>query len=276
MASLFDLAGKTAIVTGASSGIGQAIAIALAGAGARIAGVARSPMNETARLVAAAGSSFQPIQADLSTIAPVERILDETIAWAGRADILVNNAGILRRADPLAFTETDWDDVINVDLKSVFFLAQAFAKRVVAREGGGKIINVASILAQVGGIRVPSYTAAKHGVAGLTKLLANEWAAKGINVNAIAPGYVRTDATRALQDERGAAVTHPRRPVGRTGRHGRRRRVSCIPCRGLLPRHYPGGGWRVARGLIRGQDGERAHSLGRLGQEDRQADHFSR
>jgi 2-deoxy-D-gluconate 3-dehydrogenase len=201
MSSPFDLTGKTAIVTGASGGIGQAIAMALARAGARVAGVARSSMNETARLVDEAGSSFHPIRADLSSIEPVERILDETIAWAGRADILVNNAGILRRADPLEFSEKDWDDVINVDLKSVFFLAQTFAKRALARGGGAKIINVASVLAYTGGIRVPSYTAAKHGVAGLTRLLANEWAAKGINVNAIAPGYVRTDATQALQDD---------------------------------------------------------------------------
>jgi 2-deoxy-D-gluconate 3-dehydrogenase len=201
MTSPFDLSGKTAIVTGASAGIGQAIAVALAQAGARIAGVARSSMNETGRLVDEAGGAFHAVRADLSSIEPVGRILDETIGWAGRADILVNNAGIIRRADPLEFSETDWDDVINVDLKSVFFLSQAFARRAVARGGGAKIINVASILASVGGIRVPSYTAAKHGVAGLTKLLANEWAAKGINVNAIAPGYVRTDATQALQDD---------------------------------------------------------------------------
>jgi 2-deoxy-D-gluconate 3-dehydrogenase len=201
MSQLFDLTGKTAIVTGASSGIGQAIAVALGQAGARVAGVARSPQDDTEKAVKDAGAAYLAIKADLMTIEPVERILDETIAWAGRADILVNNAGILRRADPLAFTEKDWDDVISVDLKSVFFLAQAFAKRALARGRGAKIINVASILAQVGGIRVPSYTAAKHGVAGLTKLLANEWAAKGINVNALAPGYVRTDATQALQDD---------------------------------------------------------------------------
>jgi len=218
MAALFDLAGKTAIVTGASGGIGQAIAIALAQVGARIAGVARSSQADTARGVAAAGRDYLAIMADLSSIEPVDRILDETIRWAGRADILINNAGILRRADPLEFTERDWDDVINIDLKSVFFLAQAFARRVVARGGGGKIVNVASILAQVGGIRVPSYTASKHGVAGLTKLLANEWAAKGINVNAIAPGYVRTDATQALQDDpaRNKALL-ARIPAGRWG-----------------------------------------------------------
>ena len=201
MASPFDLTGKTAIVTGASSGIGQAIAVALAAAGARVAGVARSSQDETAQAVKAAGGDYLVIKADLATIEPIERILDDTIAWAGRADILINNAGILRRADPLEFSEKDWDDVINVDLKSVFFLAQAFARRALARGGGAKIVNVASVLAFTGGIRVPSYTASKHGVAGLTKLLANEWAAKGINVNAIAPGYVRTEATQALQDD---------------------------------------------------------------------------
>jgi 2-deoxy-D-gluconate 3-dehydrogenase len=201
MPSPFDLTGKIAIVTGASGGIGQAIAVALAQAGAGVAGVARSSQGETAKAAKSAGVDYLAIKADLATIEPVERILDQTIAWAGRADILINNAGILRRADPLEFSEKDWDDVVNLDLKSVFFLAQAFAKRAFARGGGAKIVNVASILAQVGGIRVPSYTAAKHGVAGLTKLLANEWAAKGINVNAIAPGYVRTDATQALQDD---------------------------------------------------------------------------
>ena len=123
MASPFDLTGKTAIVTGASAGIGQAIAVALAQAGARVAGVARSSMNETARQVDEVGSSFLPIRADLSSVEPVERILDETIAWAGRADILINNAGIIRRADPLEFSEEDWDAVTNVDLKSVFFLS---------------------------------------------------------------------------------------------------------------------------------------------------------
>jgi len=218
MSSLFDLSGKTAIVTGASGGIGQAIAVALAQASAKVAGVARSSQEATQRAVQEAGGSYRAITADLATIEPVERILDETIAWAGGADILVNNAGILRRADPLEFSEKDWDDVINVDLKSVFFLTQAFAKRAVARGGGAKVINVASILAQVGGIRVPSYTAAKHGAAGLTKLLANEWAAKGINVNAIAPGYVRTEITQALQDdpERNAKLLS-RIPAGRWG-----------------------------------------------------------
>jgi 2-deoxy-D-gluconate 3-dehydrogenase len=218
MASPFDLTGKTAIITGASGGIGQAIAVALAQAGARVAGVARSSQDETARAVHAAGGDYLAIKADLSTTEPVERILDETVRWADRADILINNAGIIRRADPLDFSEKDWDDVMNVDLKSVFFLAQVFAKRALAREGGAKIVNVASVLAYTGGIRVPSYTAAKHGIAGITKLLANEWAAKGINVNAIAPGYVRTEATQALQDdpERSARLLS-RIPAGRWG-----------------------------------------------------------
>jgi 2-deoxy-D-gluconate 3-dehydrogenase len=168
--------------------------------------------------VHAAGGDYLAIKADLSTTEPVERILDETVRWADRADILINNAGIIRRADPLDFSEKDWDDVMNVDLKSVFFLAQVFAKRALAREGGAKIVNVASVLAYTGGIRVPSYTAAKHGIAGITKLLANEWAAKGINVNAIAPGYVRTEATQALQDdpERSARLLS-RIPAGRWG-----------------------------------------------------------
>jgi len=156
MTSPFDLTGKTAIVTGASSGIGQGIAVALAAGGARIAGVARSAQHETAALVQQAGSDYLAIAADLTSIEPVERILDEAIRWAGQADILINNAGIIRRADPVEFSEQDWDDVINVDLKSVFFLAQAFAKRALARGGGAKIVNVASVLAYVGGIRVPS------------------------------------------------------------------------------------------------------------------------
>jgi len=200
MTNPFDLSGKVAIVTGANTGIGQAIALALAEAGADIAAVGRTPAQETVEKARALGRRAEIVSADLSTIEPVQRIVDETVDKLGGLDILVNNAGIIRRADPLEFSEKDWDDVANVDLKSVFFLSQAFAKRALAR-GGGKIINVASVLAYTGGIRVPSYTAAKHGVAGLTKLLANEWAAKGINVNAIAPGYVRTDATQALQDD---------------------------------------------------------------------------
>jgi 2-deoxy-D-gluconate 3-dehydrogenase len=215
---LFDLTGKTAIVTGANTGIGQGIAMALARAGARVAGVGRSSMEDTRRSIETSGGTFQAITADLATIEPAQRIIDETVAWSGRADILVNNAGIIRRADPIEFTEQDWDDVMNVNLKSYFFLSQAFARRVLTQGGGGKIINIASILSFQGGIRIPSYTASKGGVAGITRLLANEWAAKGINVNAIAPGYTVSNNTQAIRDDpdRNAAILS-RIPAGRWG-----------------------------------------------------------
>jgi 2-deoxy-D-gluconate 3-dehydrogenase len=218
MADPFDLTGKTAIVTGANTGLGQGIAVALAAAGARVAGVGRSPMDATQARVAAGGGSFLPVSADLSSIEPVQRIVDEAADWGGSVDILVNNAGLIRRADPLEFSERDWDDVINVNLKAAFFLSQAFARRVVAQGTGGKIVNIASVLSFQGGIRIPSYTASKHGIAGLTQLLANEWAAKGINVNAIAPGYCVTNNTQAIRDdpERNAAIL-ARIPAGRWG-----------------------------------------------------------
>jgi len=217
MHNLFDLTGSTAIVTGAATGIGQGIALALAAAGARIAGVGRSPMTETQRLIEKQGGAFRAINADLATIEPVERIIDEAAAWNGHVDILVNNAGIIRRADALEFTERDWEDVIDVNLKSVFFLSQAFARRAVS-QGRAKIINIASVLSFQGGIRVPSYTASKGGVAGLTRELACEWAAKGINVNAIAPGYFVTKATAALtQDSDRNSAILARIPAGRWG-----------------------------------------------------------
>jgi 2-deoxy-D-gluconate 3-dehydrogenase len=214
----FDLSGKVAIVTGANTGIGQGIAIALAEAGAKVAGVGRSSMDETQRAIEAGGGAFRAVKADLSSIEPVRRIVDEAAAWGGRVDILVNNAGVIRRADPLEFTEKDWDDVMNVNLKSYFFLAQAFARRLVAQGDGGKVINIASVLSFQGGIRIPSYTASKGGVAGITRLLACEWAAKGINVNAIAPGYCATNNTQAIRDEpdRNAAIL-ARIPAGRWG-----------------------------------------------------------
>jgi 2-deoxy-D-gluconate 3-dehydrogenase len=216
--SPFDLSGKTAIVTGANTGLGQGIAVALAQAGAGVVGVGRSAMDETADKIAAVGGTFHSINADLSSTAPLQGIIDETVARAGQVDILVNNAGIIRRADPLEFTEQDWDDVMNVNLKSLFFLSQAFARHVVGRGGGGKIVNVASVLAFQGGIRIPPYTASKHGVAGITRLLANEWAAKGINVNAIAPGYCVSNNTQAIRDDpdRNAAIL-ARIPAGRWG-----------------------------------------------------------
>ncbi|WP_159713918.1 SDR family NAD(P)-dependent oxidoreductase, partial [Sphingomonas sp. AX6] len=193
----FDLTGRVAVVTGANTGIGQGIALALAQAGADVALVGRTAATETADKVRALGRRAEIVSADLSTIEPVDRVVDETVDKLGRIDILVNNAGIIRRADAVEFTEEDWDAVIDTNLKSVFFLCQAAAKKMIP-QGSGKIINIASMLTFQGGIRVPSYTASKSGIGGLTKLLACEWAAKGINVNAIAPGYIATNNTAAL------------------------------------------------------------------------------
>ncbi|MBP2559517.1 2-deoxy-D-gluconate 3-dehydrogenase [Neorhizobium galegae] len=214
----FDLTGKTAIVTGANTGLGQAISVALAQAGADVALVGRSSMAETETAVSAAGGRSLSIQADLSSLEPVDRIISETVAWTGRADILVNNAGIIRRADAIDFSEADWDAVMDVNLKTVFFLSQAFARRLITEGKGGKIVNIASLLSFQGGIRIPSYTASKSGLAGLTRLLACEWAAKGINVNAIAPGYFTTNNTEALRDDpdRNAAILS-RIPAGHWG-----------------------------------------------------------
>jgi 2-deoxy-D-gluconate 3-dehydrogenase len=215
--NMFDLTGRVAIVTGANTGIGQAMAVALATAGAAIVGVGRSSMDETQAMVHDTGRSFHAIKADLGTIEPVKAIVEETIATFGRLDILVNNAGIIRRADAIDFTEADWDAVMDVNLKTAFFLSQAAARHMLAR-GSGKIINIASLLSFQGGIRIPSYTASKSGLAGLTRLLACEWAAKGINVNAIAPGYFVTNNTEALRDDpdRSAGIL-ARIPAGRWG-----------------------------------------------------------
>jgi 2-deoxy-D-gluconate 3-dehydrogenase len=197
----FDLGGKAAAVTGANTGLGQAMAVALAGAGAKVALVCRSAPPETERLIAEQGGESTVIEAELSSTEHCGRIVDETIATLGSLDILVNNAGIIRRAEALDFTEDDWDAVIDTNLKTPFFLARAAALRMVASGRGGKIINVASLLSFQGGIRVASYTASKSGLAGLTRLLANEWAAKGINVNAIVPGYFATNNTEALRND---------------------------------------------------------------------------
>ncbi|WP_242148801.1 2-dehydro-3-deoxy-D-gluconate 5-dehydrogenase KduD [Sphingomonas sp. BAUL-RG-20F-R05-02] len=218
MSGMFDLSGKVAVVTGANTGIGQAIALALAGAGADIAAVGRSSCDETVAQVQALARKAVFLQADLSTIAPVNGIVEQAVAQLGGLHILVNNAGIIRRADSVNFTEADWDAVIDTNLKSVFFLCQAAGKHMIA-QGGGKIINIASMLTFQGGIRVPSYTASKSGVGGLTKLLANEWSAKGVNVNAIAPGYIETNNTTALREDqdRNAAILG-RIPAGRWGK----------------------------------------------------------
>jgi len=213
----FSLTGRVAMVTGANTGIGQAIALALAEAGADIAAVGRTPADETAKRVKALGRQVRLIPADLSTIAPVEYVVEECLRTLGAVDILINNAGIIRRADAVDFTEADWDAVMDTNLKSVFFLSQAAGRRMIEK-GKGRIINVASMLSFQGGVRVPSYTASKSGVAGLTKLLANEWARHGVNVNAIAPGYVATNNTAALRDdpERNRAILE-RIPAGRWG-----------------------------------------------------------
>ncbi|MBS0472836.1 MAG: 2-dehydro-3-deoxy-D-gluconate 5-dehydrogenase KduD [Proteobacteria bacterium] len=217
MTGPFDLSGKVALVTGANTGIGQGIAVALAGAGADIAAVSRGAPDDTARAVAAAGRAFLHVAADLTTMAPIAGIVERTLARFGRIDILVNNAGTIRRADALDFSEEDWDAVMGVNLKSAFFLSQAVAKTMLL--SGGKIINIASMLSFQGGIRVASYTASKSGLAGITKLLANEWAAKGINVNAIAPGYFATNNTEALRnDETRSRDILARIPAGRWGK----------------------------------------------------------
>jgi 2-deoxy-D-gluconate 3-dehydrogenase len=212
--SPFDLSGRRALVTGANTGLGQAIAVALAQAGADLIGVGRSEMGETAAMVAKAGRGFTEIRADLSTTADHARIAQE----AGTVDILVNNAGIIRRADAVDFTEADWDAVIDTNLKSVFFLTQTFAKGWIAEGRKAKVINIASLLSFQGGIRIPSYTASKSGLAGLTRLLACEWAGRGINVNAIAPGYFSTNNTQALREDpdRNAAIL-ARIPAGHWG-----------------------------------------------------------
>jgi 2-dehydro-3-deoxy-D-gluconate 5-dehydrogenase len=218
MANPFDLSGRVAAVTGANTGIGQGIALALAGAGADVALIGRTPAEETAGQVRALGRRAEIVSADLSSIAPVQGVVDQVVATFGRLDILVNNAGIIRRADSVDFTEADWDAVIDTNLKSVFFLCQAAGRHMIER-GSGKIVNIASLLSFQGGIRVPSYTASKHGVAGLTKLLANEWAGKGVNVNAIAPGYIATNNTAALQaDETREKAIRERIPAGDWGR----------------------------------------------------------
>jgi 2-dehydro-3-deoxy-D-gluconate 5-dehydrogenase len=214
----FDLSGRTAVVTGANTGLGQAIAVALARAGAGIVAVGRSAMDETAATCRDAGTPFKAVHADLATLEPIERVVSEALDLSGRIDILVNNAGIIRRADSLDFTEADWDAVMDVNLKSVFFLSQAVARRMLADGRGGKIVNVASLLSFQGGIRIPSYTASKSGLAGLTRLLACEWAGKGINVNAIAPGYFVTNNTQALRaDQKRSGEILARIPAGRWG-----------------------------------------------------------
>lgn len=214
----FRLEGKVAIVTGCDTGLGQGMAVALAEAGCDVVGVNRKIPHETAEKINALGRRFMAIQTDLSQQDALTSIVTQSVSAFGRIDILVNNAGTIRRQDALDFSEKDWDDVMNLNLKSVFFLSQAVARQFLAQGNGGKIINIASMLSFQGGIRVPSYTASKSGVLGITRLLANEWAAKGINVNAIAPGYMATNNTQQLRadSERNQEIID-RIPAGRWG-----------------------------------------------------------
>ena len=216
---LFNLDGRVAMVTGARRGLGRLIAVTLAEAGADIIGVGPNAMSETEAAVAATGRAFTELQADLSGPNDFDALVEKAVAARGRIDILFNNAGIIRRAALFDFTEADWDAVIQVNLKSAFFLSRAVARHMVEREIAGRIVNIASVLAFQGGVRIPSYTASKHGIVGLTKLLANELAPHGITVNAIAPGYMETDNTEALRhDPQRARQLIDRIPLGRFGR----------------------------------------------------------
>lgn len=211
----FSLKGKVAVVTGSNTGLGQGICKAYAEAGAKVVGVSRRPSDETAQMI---GGGFYNVLADLSSAEVVNEVVDKAVAKFGRIDILVNNAGIIKREDAIDFSEENWDSVINVNLKTVFFLSQAVARRFVKQGGGGKIINIASMLSYQGGIRVPSYAASKSAIKGLTMALSNEWAKYGINVNGIAPGYMATNNTQALrQDEERSADILARIPAGRWG-----------------------------------------------------------
>ena len=216
--SAFSLAGKRVLVTGANTGIGQGICLAIGRAGGAVVGVGRSSMAETADAMAAQNAPFEARTCDLSDHAAAQAMLDETWSTSGPLDGLVNNAGIIRRQDAVAFSEADWDDVLDLNLKSLFFLCQAFGRRVLAQGREGRIVNIASVLSFQGGIRVASYTASKHGVLGVTRLLACEWAANGINVNAIVPGYIETNNTEALRadPDRSASILG-RIPAGRWG-----------------------------------------------------------
>lgn len=216
----FKLTDKVAIVTGVATGLGKAMATGLAEAGADIVGVYHTHTpDDTQKQIEATGKKFLGIQANLVSIKPIPEIVDQTIKTFGKVNILVNNAGIIRRTPSLEFTEKDWDDVMNINLKSVFFLCQAVARQFVSQGTGGKIINIASLLSFQGGILIPSYTSSKSGMRGLTQLLANEWAKHNINVNAIAPGYMETDNTAPLRNDpvRNKAILE-RIPAGHWGK----------------------------------------------------------
>jgi 2-deoxy-D-gluconate 3-dehydrogenase len=214
----FNLSGKVAMVTGCGTGLGQGMSYGLAEAGADLVGIYRVDSAETQATIEGMGRRFLGIKADLSSLDPIEGIMQGTLKAFGKLDILVNNAGIIRRADAIEFTEKDWDDVMNLNIKTLFFLSQAAARQFIKQGTPGKIINVASMLSFQGGIRVPSYTASKSGVMGVTRLMANEWAKHNINVNAIAPGYMATDNTAPLRaDPVRSKDILERIPAGRWG-----------------------------------------------------------
>ncbi len=214
----FRLDGKVAIVTGSSTGLGQGFCLAMAEAGAKVVGVDYVSSEKTAEMIEARGGEFLEVVADLLSIEPIPGIIARTKERFGRVDILFNNAGIIRREDSVEFSEQNWDDVMNINAKTVFFFAQAVAREFIAQGGGGKIINTASMLSYQGGIRVPSYTASKSAVKGITMTMANEWAKFGINVNAIAPGYFATNNTQALRADRDRSeAILDRIPAGRWG-----------------------------------------------------------
>ena len=214
----FRLDGKFAVVTGANTGLGQGMSVALAQAGAKVVGVARRSCEDTKKLIVADGGEFAEVIADLSDMSAIDVIMNGALAAFGKVDILVNNAGLIKRNDAIDFTEDEWDSVIQVNQKMVFFLSQAFAKQYIKQGHGGKIININSMLSYQGGIRVPSYTASKSAAMGLTKAMCNEWACHNINVNAIAPGYMATNNTAQLRSDsdRSEAIID-RIPAGRWG-----------------------------------------------------------
>lgn len=214
----FNLQGKVAVVTGCDTGLGQGMALGLASAGCDIVGVNITEPTETKLKIEKTGKKFIDIRANLMKLDDIPSIVDRAVSELGRIDILVNNAGIIRRNDAIDFSEQDWDDVMDINVKSVFFLSQAVAKQFIEQGEGGKIINIASMLSFQGGIRVPSYTASKSAVMGVTRLMANEWAKHNINVNAIAPGYMATNNTIALRaDESRNKEIIDRIPAARWG-----------------------------------------------------------
>jgi 2-deoxy-D-gluconate 3-dehydrogenase len=212
----FSLKGKVAVVTGSNTGLGQGICRAYVEAGAKVVGVSRRPSTETEQMLGT--DNFYNVIADLSSCDVIPEVIKKSVDKFGRIDILVNNAGVIKRQDSIEFSEENWDSVMNVNLKTVFFLTQAVGKQFIAQHSGGKIINIASMLSFQGGIRVPSYTASKSAIRGITMTLANEWAKYGVNVNAIAPGYMATNNTQQLrQDEERSEEILARIPAGRWG-----------------------------------------------------------